>query len=121
MLPSPRAMPHVRPAPAICARVWTSTGSRLHNDADLEPNLDVDHPRLPAAVESHAGSALPLLSQLLLLCAYRDRTSWSAEGRVARPVPPSTMSSIQPGRVRPGAGQENDQCLTPAFSSGSRS
>src|ERR1700678_3397724 len=104
MSPSPRATPRAEPSPRICARVWTSTGRLLRSDADHEPNIDVDHPWLPAAAQSDAGPALPFLSQLLLLCAYRDRTPWRSEGHLAQPVPPATLSSIQQGRLRPGAG-----------------
>src|ERR1700723_2783919 len=112
MSPSPREMPRAGPNPRICARVWTNTGRRLRSDADREPNIDVDHPWLPAAAESHAGAPLSLLSQLLLLCAYRDRTPWSSEGYLARPVSPSTLSSIQQGRLRPGAGRYRESLVS---------
>src|SRR5258708_14089092 len=121
MSPSPREKRRVRPTQAICARASTSTGSRLRNDADLEPNPVVDHPRLSAAAEPMVRAALPFLSQLLLLHAYRDRTIRSLSRVMAWPLPSSTLSSLQQGRLRPCAGQENDQCLTHACSFGWRS
>src|ERR1700676_1663493 len=118
MSPSPHEKRRVRPARAICGRASTSTGRRLRNDADFSPNIVVDHPRVPAVVEPLAWPSLPLLSQLFMLCAYRDRTIRSLTRVVARPLPPPALSPLQQGRLRPCAGQENDQCLTYACSFG---
>src|SRR5260370_18741278 len=121
MAPSPREKRRVRPTRVICAPASTSTGSRLSNDADFSPNLVVDHPRLSAGAQPMVGAALPFLSQLLLLHTYRDRTIRSLPRVMAWPLPSSTLSSLQQGRLRPCAGQENDQCLTHACSFGLRS
>src|SRR5882724_4758390 len=118
MSPSPREKRRGRPSRATCAPASTSTGSRLRNDADFSPNLVVDHPRLPAGAQPVAWAQLPLLSELFLLRAYRDRTIRSPPRFVAWPLPSSTLSSLQRGRLRPCAGQENDQCLTHACSFG---
>ncbi len=121
MSPSPREKRRVRPTRVICAPASTSTGSRLRNDADFSPNLVVDHPRLSAGAQPMVGAALPFLSQLLLLHTYRDRTIRSLPRVMAWPLPSSTLSSLQQGRLRPCAGQENDQCLIHACSFGLRS
>src|ERR1700676_2866033 len=104
MSPTPREKRRVRPPRAICAPASTSTGSRSRNDADFSPNLVVDHPRLPAAAEPMAWTQVPLLSELFLLHAYRDRTIRSLPRLVAGPLPSSTLSSLQQGRLRPCAG-----------------
>src|ERR1700720_1567515 len=116
MSPSPREQRRAGPTRANCARASTSTGSRLRNDADFSPNIVVDHPWVPTVVEPLARASLPLLSKLFLLCAYRDRTIRSLARIVARPVPPPALSSLKQGRLRPCAGQENNQCLTYACS-----
>src|SRR5260370_13121240 len=121
MSPSPRETRRVRPTRAICARASTSTGSRLRNDARLKTIIVVDHPWVPAVVEPLARVQLPLLSQLFLLHAYRDRTIRSLTRVVARPAPSPALSPLSQGRLRPCAGQENDQCLTHACSFGLRS
>src|SRR6266404_9403260 len=100
MSPSPREKRRVRPTRATCAPASTSTGSRFRNDAAFEPNLAVDHPRLPAAAQPMAGVQLPLLPQLFLLHAHRDRTIRSLPRVMAWPLPPSTLSSLFRGRVR---------------------
>ena len=51
----------------------------------------------------------------------RDRTPWSLARYLARSAPPAALSSLARGRLRPSAGQENDQCLTLACCCGSRS
>src|SRR5882757_1157625 len=114
MSPSPREKRRATPTRAICAPASTNTGSRLRNDANLEPNPVVDDPRIPAAAESLVRVPLPLLSQLLLLHAYGDRTIRSLARFMARPASPAALSSLQRGRLRPRAGQENNQCLTSA-------
>src|ERR1700722_14014843 len=121
MSPSPREKRRARPTRAICARASTSTGSRLRNDAGLKTNIVVDGPRIPAVAEPLAWPELPLLSQLFLLYPYRDRTIRSLARLVARPAPPPALPSLQRGRLRSRAGQENNQCLTHACSFGSLS
>src|ERR1700694_2283115 len=121
MSPSPRETRRVRPTRAICGRASTSTGRRLRSDADLSPNIVVDHPWVPAVVEPLARAQLPFLSHLFLLHAYRDRTIRSLTRVVPCPMPPPPLSPLQQGRLRPCAGQENDQCLTHACSFGLRS
>src|SRR5664279_4826421 len=108
MSPCPHAKRRARPTPAICARASTITGSRSGSDVYLEPNLHVDHPGLSVAALSLAGAQLPVLPELFVLCAYRDRTLRSLARHLARRAPPPTLSSLQRGRLRPGAGQEND-------------
>src|SRR5665213_1421677 len=114
MSPSPHERRRVWPRSATCARVWTSIGNRLRNDARPATNLALDHSRVSAPVESLAGHTLPLLSQLLLLCAYRHRTPRRFARHLAGSAPPPTLSPLSQGRLRPCAGQENDQCLIPA-------
>src|SRR3984957_8515308 len=120
MSPFPHETRRVKPPWAFCARASTSTGSRLRNNVRASPNPVVDHPRVSAAVEPAHRSPLPLLSQLLLLCPYGDRPTWCLTRVVAESAPPPPLSPLQQGRLRPCAGQENDQCLIPAFSFGLR-
>src|SRR6202035_5110044 len=102
---SPRGKRRARQPSAICARAWTSTGTRLPSDAYLEPNNVVADPRLSVAAESVARRALPLLSQLFVLCAYRDRTIRSFARCPARPAPTPPLSPLERGRLRPSAGK----------------
>src|SRR5579863_9606313 len=120
---SPRGKPRVRRARPICAPVSTSTGSRSFNDAKPSPNPALAHPRLPAHFEPLVGSPLPLLSQLLLLRAYRHRGIRRDARYLARCAPPAALSSLSRGRLRPGARaeQENDQCLIFELRCGARS
>src|SRR6185312_16725908 len=113
-------MPRVWPARANCVRVWISTGKRLRKNAEVPRYLAVDDPRLSVDLESHAGSALPFLSELLLLHAHCDRTLRSRARNVARASPAAALSPLQQGWLRPCAGRENDQCLIPACCCGSR-
>src|SRR6202021_3431723 len=115
MSPSPREKRRATPTRAICAPPPTSTGSRLRNDANLEPHPVVDDPLVSAAAESLVRVPLPFLSQLLLLYAYGDRTIRSLARFMARTATPAALSSLQGWRVRPRDGQENDECLTSAF------
>src|ERR1019366_449498 len=99
MSPFPHVQLRVWRRRAIYARVWTSSGSRLPNDASAPQNFSVDHPRLSTGVEPSIGSTLPFLSQLLLLRAYRDRTLRSLAWCLARAASAPTLSPFRRGRL----------------------
>src|ERR1700690_2618019 len=89
--------------PAICARASPSIGTALRNNGSHAPGLDGVHSDLPARREPAVGTALPLLSKLLLLRAHGDRTPWSAARQLARRQTPSSLPAVFVGRLRPRA------------------